>query len=76
MTETTFEVINLVGEETTPNLFQGRLKSAGGGENIEAIYLLEVKVAANQANFTRRNSALLLCTKKYGICIMLLSCAS
>lgn len=66
MTETTFEVINLVGEETTPNLFHGRLKSAGGGETIEAIYLLEVKVAANQAYFTRRNSALLLCTNKYG----------
>lgn len=60
-----FEVINLVGEESTPNLFHGRLKSAGG-ENIEAIYLLEVKIAANQACFTRRNSALLLCTKKYG----------
>lgn len=60
----TFEVINLVGEETTPNLFHG--KSAGGGENIEAIYLLEVKIAANQAYFTRRNSALLLCPKKCG----------
>lgn len=62
MTETTFEVINLVGEETTPKLFHGRLKSAGGGENIEAVYLLEVKIAANQAYFTRRNSALHLCS--------------
>lgn len=51
----TFEVINIVGEETTPNLFHGRLKSAGGGENIEAVYLLEVKIAENQAYFTRRN---------------------
>lgn len=38
---------NLVGEEDTPNLFHGRLKSAGGSESTEANYLLDVKVVAN-----------------------------
>lgn len=66
VTEIAFEVVNLVVEEDTPNLFHGRLKSAGGSESIEAIYLLDVKVVANQAYFMRRNSVLLLCTKKYG----------
>lgn len=61
--EIAFEVVNLVGEEDTPDLFHGRLKSAGGIGSIEAIYLLVVKVVANWVYFIRKNSALLLCTK-------------
>lgn len=76
MTEATFKVIHLVGEETIPNLFRERLKSARGGENIEAVYFLEVKIAANQAYFTRRNSALLFAKRSMVVCIKLLSCAS
>lgn len=66
MTETAFAVVNLVGGEDAPDLFYGTLKSAGRSASFEAIDLLDVKVVATQAYFTRRNPTLLLCMIKYG----------
>lgn len=74
MTEIAFEVVNLVGEEDTPNLFHGRLKSAGGSASIEAIGLLDVKVVANQASSQEEIQLCFYAQESMVACIVLLCC--
>lgn len=70
-----FEIICLVGEEDTPDLFQWSLKWAGGSESIEAIYLLDLKHVGIMLTSLEEIQLCFYIQKSNVVCIMFLSCA-